>query len=135
MSIRKVLAGGAAAAVIVAATSLLAAPAQAATSNCPSGAACIWKDLSWQTNGIDAAYVGFQMYIPNYTSWTYNGTAYGANDTATSLYNNGNMSTVTWYRDANKGGWGMSWSIKTGDPDLRDNGANDAISSGYFAGY
>lgn len=116
-------------------TLAVAAPAQAAIGNCPSGAACIWGDLNYQTNGLGAAKVGFQQYIPNYSLWHFDTTNIGANDAATSLYNNGNLSPATFYRDANKGGWSVTWDKKTGSADLRANGVNDAISSGYFAGF
>ncbi|MCG2799599.1 MAG: peptidase inhibitor family I36 protein [Cellulomonas sp.] len=135
MSMKSRLIQGLVVAGVAASAVFMAAPAQAATSNCPSGAACIWGDSGYVTANQGAAYVAFQKYIPNYSLWTYNTTTYGANDSASSVYNNGNLSTVTFYRDANKGGWSVSWAKKTGDSNLSTNGVNDEISSGYFAGF
>ena len=115
-----------------------AAPASAATSNCPSGAACIWGDTMWKTAGSDSAEVGFQYYISNYSGYTYDGsrTAY---NTASSLYNNGNTSTVRFCTGVNYSGACIDIPKKQGDGYMLDAvgtvnrlGFDDTIKSGKF---
>ncbi len=134
---KRMLAGALLAVGLAVPAVFVAAPAQAAISNCPSGATCLWEDKDYATNGNGASLVSFQRYIPDLGLWQYSGTTISANDSVSSVYNNGNMSTVYLYRDVNKGGWVISFLIKTGDSDLSNNGSgiNDNISSGYFAGY
>jgi len=118
------------------AAALLSAPAaSAAASNCPVKFACIWADSGWVTNGVGSYYVGFQRKIPNYARWHYNSTSISANDSASSLYNNGNLSTAMFYVNANRGGPAISFPKKTGSVNLSINGVNDQLSSGYFAGF
>lgn len=130
---RNVAARTCAALVVGVAALALAVPAQAATSNCASGAACIWEDSGHVTNGIGANLVAFQNYIPNYTLWSYSSTTISANDSASSLYNNGNVSCAYFYQNASGTGWSIKFTRQSGSTNLTANGANDEISSGYFA--
>lgn len=115
-----------------------AAPASAATSDCPSGAACIWGDTMWKTYGQEWAEVGFQYYITDYRGYTYDGsrTAY---NTASSLYNNGNVSTVEFCTGINYTGACIRVAKKQGDGYMLDTagvvnrlGFDDTIKSGHF---
>lgn len=105
---------------------LMAAPANAASSDCPSGAACAWK-----TSDFAGAELGFQNSISNYSD-------YGYNDAISSVYNNGNASTVRFYKNASYKGDSFALAIKTGDGNLNNaaglapTGYNDTISSGRF---
>lgn len=115
-----------------------AAPANAATSNCASGAACFWEDSNYVTNGQGDALLGFQNYFANFGTKNYLKTSLSGNDSASSVYNNGNVSTVRFYQDINYSGYSFTLSIKTGDGNLgNDNGNagagfNDRLSSGRF---
>ena len=118
-----------AAAVVVgltAAGALMAAPANAAASDCPSGAAC-----AWITSNFSGAELGFQNSISDYGK-------YGYNDAISSVYNNGNASTVRFYKNINYKGDSFALAIKTGDGNLNNTaglaptGFNDTISSGRF---
>ncbi len=137
MSFKKVLAAGAVVLGVLGAGIMVASPASAATSNCPSGATCVWKDTAYKTAGSDSALIGFQNFVANYASYTYGG--YSANDSITSVYNNGNTSTVSMYIDKNYSGFEFSLVRGTGDGDLSNTvGAvptsawNDVTSSGQF---
>ncbi|MDM7888108.1 peptidase inhibitor family I36 protein [Curtobacterium sp. RHCJP20] len=105
---------------------MMAAPANAAASDCPSGAAC-----AWITSNFAGTELGFQQSIKDYTP-------YGYNDNISSVYNNGNASTVRFYKDANYKGQSFALAIKTGDGNLNNDdglaptGFNDKISSGRF---
>lgn len=119
----------AAAAIVVGvsgAALLAAAPANAAASDCPSGAAC-----AWITSNFGGTELGFKQSISNYDD-------YGYNDNISSVYNNGNVSTVRFYKDAGYKGASFALAIKTGDGNLNNDaglaptGFNDEISSGRF---
>jgi Peptidase inhibitor family I36 len=105
---------------------LMAAPANAAASDCPSGAAC-----AWITSDFNGTELGFQSFIANYGT-------YGYNDSISSVYNNGNQETVRFYKDASYKGASFALAIKTGDGNLNNaeglapTGFNDTISSGQF---
>lgn len=113
------------------------APAQAATSNCPSGYFCIWGDYSYKTSGLDTALVKFYNYIPNYGYWQYAGTSIGASNTATSLYNHssgGNDARI--YKGTNGTGDGYTIGPLSSRSNLATSiaptGFNDTIESAYF---
>jgi len=124
-------------AALGAAAVLVAAPANASSSDCPLGYSCVWKDAGYVTSGVGANYWGFKLYYTDFsgTAAKYKNTSTQANDNASSVYNNGNQSSVTYYRDANKGGWSIFRAKQTGYENLNTVSANDALSSGYFAGY
>lgn len=122
-------------AVLGTATLLSAPAASAAAGHCPSGAACIWEDAGWVTNGVGRNYVAFQRKIPDYSLWHYNSTNISANDSASSLYNNGNLKAVRFYVDKNKGGDSVCFPKQQGSDNLTRNAVNDQLSSGYFNGF
>lgn len=134
------------AATVVAASALLvsgvvvAMPASASTT-CPDGYSCIWRDTGYLTNGNGASYVKDFYNIPHYVNWSYAGTSFNANDSATSVYNNG-IGTAYFYVNGGCSGGFASLAGGTGDADLNNNvGAiptsvyQDAFSSTAFAGY
>jgi hypothetical protein len=127
-----------AAAAITGVALVAAGPANAATSNCASGAACIWKDSNYETGNNGAAVIGFQSYEANYGTVTYAQTSTTGNDNASSVYNNGNVDQARFYTDANYSGYYFTLNIKTGDGNLGNSdgnagpGFNDALSSGRF---
>jgi hypothetical protein len=137
MSFKRNLAAAAVVLSVVGAGLIAASPASAATGNCPRGATCVWKDTNYQTAGSDSALIGFQNYVDNYSFYSYGG--YNANDSISSIYNNGNVSSVIMYMNANFFGPSFLLARKLGDGDL-GNGAGavpiggwgDQISSGRF---
>jgi hypothetical protein len=138
IAIKRKLAVVAIVAATFGATMLLASPASAATSNCPSGATCIWKDSGYASSGNGGSEVGFQNSVDWYTFYSYPTVGGNADDSASSVYNNGNVSTSYMYVDPSFKGPSFRLSIKTGDGDLSNNvgyappGFNDLISSGRF---
>lgn len=122
----------------------IAGPAQAATGDCPSGSACIWRDSNYATSGVGSALVKFAMYIPDYGTWNYAGTSLNGGNSATSVYNNGN-SQNTYYFDNNnptdRNTYQFVLSIKTGDARVYDTVGNvqskpdNTLSAGYFSSY
>lgn len=123
----------------------LAAPANAAPAACPSGASCFWSDANYKT-GTSTADVTFQNYIPNFQCWNYGptqvacnvltGGSGNSNDTATSVYNNGNSESDYWYQGSNQSGYSFSLAIKDYASDLATaiggRSFNNVLSSGYF---
>lgn len=111
---------------IAGASLLSAAPANAAASACPSGAAC-----AWIVSNFEGAHLGFQNSIENYRD-------YGFNDAISSVYNNGNSSVVRFYKDKTWKGASFPLARGTGDGNLNNaagfapTGFNDVISSGKF---
>lgn len=139
MSIRGRFALGAAA-VLAACGGMvaIAAPASAAPAYCPAGYSCTWGDTGYYTSGNSAANVKFQQYIPDYAGWNYAGTSVPGNETASSIWNNGNTEAAYFYKNPNKGGASFRLSNGTGDPNMHDSvgavpgGYHDTLSSGYF---
>jgi len=120
---------------VVVGSVVVASPASALT--CSSGSACSWGDSQYKTAGGEGNQVAFRYYIPNYSGWTYNGNG-NANDSASSVYNNGNTDTVYWYDDSSARTYAFRMATKNGDQNLNDAlgtapaGHNDKLSSGYF---
>ena len=134
----KMITGAAMVIGITAGGTLLAAPANAATSDCPSGAACIWGDTMYKTAGNGWAEVGFNYNIPNYSGYTYDGIR-SAYSTASSVYNNGRTSMARFYVGVNYTGPSFTLARQMGDGYLLDTsgavtqlGFDDAIKSGKF---
>lgn len=78
------------AAFLLAATAMPASATEVspmAASDCATGYFCIWRDTFYKTDGKDTAYVRAYRYIPNYALWSYSGTSFNANDSATSFKN------------------------------------------------
>ncbi len=124
---------------------LASAPAaSAAVSDCPSGATCIWRDANYQTAGVGSRRVQYYSHIGNFGFWDYGPSAVSgmipwgnANDSASSVYNNGNYERSYLFEHANEKGRRWTLLKKTGDANLSDSsghvvGANDILSSGYF---
>lgn len=133
MKFAKKAIGAAAAAGIATAIALTAAaPASAATSDCASGYFCLWRDSNYQTGSDGTHLYKFFYYYTNFTNVTYSGTAYSVNDSASSVYNNGNSSSASIFQHASGGGWEINYATKTGQANLGTVGANDEASSGYF---
>ena len=127
-----VVAGGIAALSLVS-----AAPASAAASDCPSGYSCHWADANYVTQGNGGWRVAFESFASNFQVFyygSYSGQAgVGANDSASSIYNNGNSCTSGYYRDAGYGTLALRTTKKTGWSNLSVSGGyNDDLSSGQF---
>jgi len=122
--------------------------AQAAYTNCPTGYACFWDDPNYVTllAGADAdrSLVRFENSFSNFQSARYSYANYGANDSASSITNNGRYYNAMFYVDA--GCSGYLFTLEPGgerDPNLgngidtRNDPAkyalNDSLSSGRFA--
>ncbi len=118
----------------------VATPAHAAASDCPSGSACIWREASYVTGSSGTNYLSFSQYQANYVSVQYRDRVSG-NDTADSVYNNGNYESTRWYEHWFHGGSYFTLPRKVGDSDLNNTtGAvasnwHDRISSAYFASF
>lgn len=112
------------------------APASAATlNNCADGYMCLWRDTSYKTNGLTSDNIRLQAKIPNLTS--YNWAAGGsANDSVTSITNNGMTSDAYVYTNASGGGSALPVAKGDGRPNLIfwDPSFNDTISSAKFVG-
>jgi len=115
-------------------------PAEAAPGDCPSGKACLWRDLNCQTASSGANYYGFNQYDYNLSQRNYLNTTSNVNDTATGVRNSGNFESVRYYKDIFKGGSYITYATGTSDCDLGDGVGvtgdwNNSISSGYFSTY
>lgn len=120
---------------VVASAALLAAgllgiapPAQAAVSDCGSGAACVWSGYGYGVDGF-WGWTSWQRCYDNFEGGNL------SNDKGSSFYNNGNAQTAYIYQYANASGPRVSRPIKSGYPDLNTVGFNDRASSGYFSAY
>lgn len=121
--------------MVLAGVAAVAAPASAATSNCPTGSLCIWGDSGFRTDGTDSALVSFASYIPNYSTWNYSGKPINANNSASSIYNNGRVETAFMYNNTYKTGFMFSIPRGNSNSNLLWAGQNDKISSGYYASF
>ena len=123
----------------------LAAPANAAApASCDAGTACFWKDTAYKSGGDANLNMWYEHDLPNFQHWNYgHSEAFlltgNTNDSASSIYNNGNTDTTYWYTDANRGGYYFTLPIKEGDNNLANsagavdtNAYNDQLSSAYF---
>ncbi len=111
------------------------------STTCPSGATCIWHDRNFRTFGDQYGYVAFFRCIPYYSQHTYaNHPHTGADNSATSIANEGNYERDYMYNGSNHTGRHFSLPIKSTDIDLGNgagvpNGFNNTLSSGYFSQY
>ncbi|MFC4244606.1 peptidase inhibitor family I36 protein [Gryllotalpicola reticulitermitis] len=125
---------------------LTAAPANAAVSNCPAGSACFWKDAGYKTGGSAAKNVRFTLLIADFRYWNYGpskvtGLLNGnANDSASSVYNNGKQDTTHWYQGSYSSGYMFKLKPGNGDDNLSNatgavptSRSNDNLSSGFFS--
>jgi hypothetical protein len=112
--------------------------AEAAIGHCWSGWACAWRDADFYTLGVPGlSMCPFQYsYEFGLTYPTYSYTYWPCNDSATSIYNNGNYQAVWWYDSwyGSRAYTGLILQgIKSKIADLTDSGGhNDEISAGYF---
>lgn len=132
---KRLAAAGAAAATAAVAVTLFAAPANAATSDCPSGSTCLWRDADYVTNSSGTHYLEFTEYIPDFSQWDYSGTTLSANDSASSIYNHGTQQMSYLYVNANESTFAFSLALGQTYSNLKTAGYNDDLSSGYFEGY
>ncbi|WP_348789059.1 hypothetical protein [Leifsonia sp. NPDC080035] len=139
--LKKALAAAVATGGIAALSLATAAPASAAASNCPSGFSCHWSDANYVTQGSGGWYVAFTSYASDFQLYYYGSYSgevnipgkIGANDSASSIYNNGNSCTSGYYRDARYGTLAIRTTKKTGWANLAVSGGyNDDLSSGQF---
>lgn len=132
--------GAAVVALALGAGATVSTPASAAIGDyCASGYACIWGDTDYRTDSRADWEVRFQYEIFNYGSYYYMPFFY-AHDNATSVYNNGNLQSATFFKDINQAGPNFTLAKKTGDWNLSDSsgsapgGFQDELDSGCFSG-
>lgn len=116
-------------------TFVATAPAAAATlNNCADGYMCLWRDTNFKTAGSTQDMVRLQLKIPNLAlySWAAGGSA---NDSVTSITNNGTTSDAYAYTNSNGGGYSLL--IKKGGAESNTfwiSNFHDTISSAKFVG-
>jgi hypothetical protein len=115
--------------------------AEAATSNCSAGRACVWRDSSYKSGSYQNPW-SFSSYSNYFSDYTWPGTGGYVDDSATSLYNHGNYDAIKIYTAEKKKGYVVQLSKGTAKPDLRNFGIsgtnmnwNDKISSACFISY
>lgn len=119
---------------------LAVSDAASAEHNCPTGAACMWKDKNWVTNGITTSSVKFYNYMRILTNKYYPGTnpPIDADDSVSSVWNSGTGGEIVWWFKGQRCS-GVSFWKEPGDGDGNfDNGDpagdfDNTISSGAFA--
>jgi len=109
-----------------------ATPASAATSDCPAAYSCGWRDYNYVSGSSGARNIRFEYSIDWLGNYAWSDTGATVNDSVSSLYNNGNISTAVWYQDIRFSGNSVTLPRQYGNPDLRVNGFNDKASSGTF---
>jgi hypothetical protein len=126
------------AAAVVAAGSLVAVaePVSATIPYCPSGWACLWKDIHYSTAGSAANYFANNGSVRNLGNWSYpggNGTVWRS---ASSEYNSSTTQYVYYYKGASCTGAGFSSVPQSGDSDFTNGSPpgdfQDAIESMAF---
>ena len=118
----------------------LAGSAVAATSDCPVGYACQWRDTGYRSGTAEAAYFSFYECQYDFSVRTYGGVLSG-NMSVTSISNRGRYDRVYYYvSESYHAPIAFSLAIGTGDGNLGDSsghapaGFNDRLDSGRFAG-
>jgi hypothetical protein len=120
----------------VGAVSTVAVPANAAMSDCPSGYTCLWADTDFQTEGSGAKKISFARYIPDLSLWSYSGSPVNGANTASSVFNNGNVDNVYLYAGTYKSGRVIATLPPKGwVKNLDTFGRGDDIESGYFESF
>jgi len=128
MKIRKTAIAAAIAAVFLGIVGT-ALPAQAASSDCPSGAGCAWQD-----SGFEGREVGFNYNVADYGKIGIPG--FTLQDEISSVYNAGTTGRwARWYQDHNYTGNYKQFVPFAGRSNLADIGFNDRITSGCFQNY
>lgn len=117
MSVRRPLAlAAAASALAFSAVVLPAASASAAPEACGSGKACMYRNPSY-----GGGYFNFYEFIENLSGHTYSPVGWwSANDSVSSVFNNGNFKPVRFYQHKNYGGAYVDLPIKREDSHLGD---------------
>ena len=120
---------------------VLGAAAPAGATNCPDGSTCLWADQDYMTQGSTAKRLQFQYHIPNFGYWTYSGTNWTANNSASSASNMGRSQYVYLYAGLACTGPYFLLRIGTGDGNLHNStgyapgGFANVLSSGAFEDY
>lgn len=116
----------------------LAGTASAAAGHCPSGYTCLRGDSNYETKGVGTALVRFHSCHHDLRLSTYASTTINANDSASSVSNNGTQSAATFYIDILYAGSSFTLAKGTGDGNLSGSsgnapgGYNDRLSSAKF---
>ncbi|NTW41607.1 MAG: hypothetical protein HGA44_17300 [Cellulomonadaceae bacterium] len=120
LKFKKIAAVAATATVLFSGAVVAASPASAGTRACDLGWACAWKD-----SNFDGAKVTFEYGISDMR-------AFGFDDQASSLYNNGRTMNTTWYADLNY--TGTPWILNRGYwvTNLSGSWLQDTITSARF---
>lgn len=143
MSKKTILAGAAAAALT--GTLLAGMPAEAATTTvtpaatpyCPTGYACMWRDIHYVTDGNAGHYFKMYYYAPDLSAFYYSGTGYNVNKSISSEFNAGTGGDpVYYYKGKNCTSSTFSSAAGTGDSDFTNGSPsgnfNDAVQSASF---
>lgn len=120
------------AALSIAGTMVVAAPASAATGDCPSGSTCYWKDSNYATGGVGWIYFEYQNGARDFSRYNFDFGNGPVNDNATSVYNNGNSQYSYTYVNSYFNGLLLQLATKTGSGNLTGY-SNDSASSGGFS--
>ncbi len=116
----------------------LAVPATAATSDCPVGYSCQWRDTGYRSGTVEAGHFSFYQCQHKFSLRTFAGVGGNGDNSVTSVSNRGRSNTAFYFLDERYNG-PQFWLYKgTGDGNLSDSvgnapgGFNDNLSSGYF---
>lgn len=117
-----------------------AAPAAAASGDCPSGATCVWGNTGYTTTSYGCKgggdWVGFYQYISNFQSYYFctkpSGAYTSANDHVASVFNRGTQCNSALYADAGYGTLAVKITRGTGWTNLAGSGKRTDLSSGQF---
>ena len=115
----------------------LAAPATAATANCPSGYSCQWRDASFRTGTNEAGFFSFFQCQGAFSLRTYAGVGNGGYSVS-SVSNKGRYDPALYYNQAWYYGYAFTLQIGTGDANLADEGGtvkgyyDNQLNSGQF---
>lgn len=110
----------------------------AGATNCPAGYTCLWRDLSYATDGSTSKRIQFADQIGNFGNYTYSGTFHNAANSASSVSNEGLSNTVRVYSETQFNGPSFALARNTGDGNLTDgsghapSGFNNTLESGRF---
>jgi hypothetical protein len=139
-NMKRALRTGAALAAILCVGLVMTGPASADTT-CPSGKSCLWQDSGFVTNNLTHNRLQFEFYIPQFSEWNYSGTNIHAENSASSVHNNGNVESAFFYTGNYEGGAvfqlprGETEGDLSNDTGWAPSGFNDDLQSGYFSSY
>ena len=95
----------------------VSSPADAVTPYCPSGYACMWKDIHYVTNGSAADFFKMFYYAPDLSNFSYpggNGTVWRS---ISSSYDGASSERVYYFKGASCTGSSFSEAAQSGDSD------------------